>query len=248
VTGPALVRPSGRALLEAAEAVLLDFDGPVCSVFAGYPAPDIARALQRLLAGVGARLRPGSFDARDPLAVLRAVHSVHPHLVAAVDGALADAETVAVRSARPTPGGAELLRDCRRAGRPVVVVTNNSAAAVRGYLRARGVSALVDRVVGRPECRPDLMKPHPAMVRTALEHLGVAPERAVLVGDSVTDVEVARRCGVPCIGYAARPGGRADLLRAGADQVIDCMSLLIRTVARADRLAPVPVRLTIGYG
>jgi phosphoglycolate phosphatase len=35
-----------RALLSTVEAVLFDFDGPVCSVFAGYPAPKVAQQLR----------------------------------------------------------------------------------------------------------------------------------------------------------------------------------------------------------
>ena len=36
-------------LLAGTGPLLLDFDGPVCSVFAGYPAPQIAAQLGRLL-------------------------------------------------------------------------------------------------------------------------------------------------------------------------------------------------------
>ncbi len=38
----------GRLLGEVG-AVLLDFDGPVCSVFAGYPAPHVAAELAEVL-------------------------------------------------------------------------------------------------------------------------------------------------------------------------------------------------------
>jgi hypothetical protein len=31
------------AILRRSPVILLDFDGPVCSVFAGYPAPQIER-------------------------------------------------------------------------------------------------------------------------------------------------------------------------------------------------------------
>jgi beta-phosphoglucomutase-like phosphatase (HAD superfamily) len=223
--------PAPPPVAEGAEAVLLDFDGPVCSVFAGCPAPDIAWRLLQLVTEAGVRFPRGSGDLTDPLAVLRAAHDRAPHLVPLLDDTLTQAEIHAVRSARSTPGSQEFLVDCGLTGRPVVVVSNNSAEAVLSYLREQELAALVDRVIGRPRHRPELMKPHPSMVRSALAHLGVPPERAVLIGDSVTDILVARRCGVPSIGFANRPEKQAGLLRAGADQVIDCMTRLSRAPA-----------------
>jgi len=231
MTTSPLAPSSGPCVLESAQAVLLDFDGPVCSVFAGHPAADVAWQLLGLVAEAGADVPPTTVNARDPLAVLRAVHARFPHLVPLVDDALTRAETIAVRSARPTPGSREFLAGCRHTGRRVVVVSNNSADGVRAYLAAQELEPLVERVVGRPVHRPELMKPHPAMVEAALRHLDVRPERAVLIGDSVTDIQVARRCGVPSIGFANRPGKRADLIRAGADQIVDCMTGLSRTAA-----------------
>ena len=38
-------------LIRSANCVLLDFDGPVCSVFSGIPAPDVARRLRAELTG-----------------------------------------------------------------------------------------------------------------------------------------------------------------------------------------------------
>jgi phosphoglycolate phosphatase len=35
-----------QELLRNAEAVLFDFDGPICSVFSGYPAPRVARDVE----------------------------------------------------------------------------------------------------------------------------------------------------------------------------------------------------------
>ena len=42
-------------------------------------------------------------------------------------------------------------------------------------------------------------KPHPIVVETILKHLGLSAREAVLVGDSMIDVETARNGGVPCV-------------------------------------------------
>jgi phosphoglycolate phosphatase-like HAD superfamily hydrolase len=51
----------------------------------------------------------------------------------------------------------------------------------------------------------DQSKPAPDLVQVALGKAGVAPERAVFVGDTVWDVQACQSAGVPCIGL--RSGG-----------------------------------------
>jgi phosphoglycolate phosphatase-like HAD superfamily hydrolase len=214
-------------LLEDAEAVLLDFDGPVCSVFAGYPAHRVADQLRRRLTDHGIELAGPISRTRDPLAVLRLTAGLAPDHVPELDDALAEAETLAAGLAPGTPGAAEFLERCRRTGRRVVIVSNNGADGVQTYLRDHGLASLVHGVFGRPTHRPDLMKPDPAMIREALDYLAVAPGAAVLVGDSDTDVRAAHACAVPAIGYANRAEKRHTLAHAGADVVIESMFDLV---------------------
>lgn len=48
-------RPAALTALAASRVVLLDFDGPVCSIFAGRAAPLIAHELADLLAATAPR-------------------------------------------------------------------------------------------------------------------------------------------------------------------------------------------------
>ncbi|HEX5087807.1 MAG TPA: HAD family hydrolase [Nocardioides sp.] len=57
-------------------------------------------------------------------------------------------------------------------------------------------------------------KPHPELVDEALSRVGGA--RACLVGDSVWDVEAAKRAGVPAYAVLTGGYGRAELEEAGA--------------------------------
>ncbi|MDA3858137.1 MAG: HAD-IA family hydrolase [Roseovarius sp.] len=45
-------------------------------------------------------------------------------------------------------------------------------------------------------------KPHPSMIQTALSETGVAPENAVMIGDTSFDMEMARAAGVAGIGVS----------------------------------------------
>lgn len=190
-----------------AHAFLIDFDGPICSVFDGYPAADAARELS---AGV----TPLAGVTNDPLEVLRNVPSGQ---VEAVDTKLCDIELSAVETSKPNPEFSELLKVI--GDRPWAVVSNNSAGAVRVYLQRRHPEWANVPVLGRPFARPDLMKPNPFLLFEALKALSVSADIAQFIGDSVSDIEAGQLAGIHTIGYANKPG-KADLLaEAGADEV-----------------------------
>src|SRR5688500_2318987 len=87
-------------------ALFLDFDGPVCSVFAGYPAPRIARELRDLLAARGINV-PTDTDSPHALYVCAATR--HPELAAWLDDELTEREVEAVLSAAPTMGTQDVI-------------------------------------------------------------------------------------------------------------------------------------------
>jgi HAD superfamily hydrolase (TIGR01509 family) len=88
---------------------------------------------------------------------------------------------------------------------PVAVVSNNSAGAVTAYLTSRRLAAHVSPVVGRSYARPDQMKPNPEPIWQSTRALNITPHRAVLVGDSLSDIEGARAAGICSVGYANTP-------------------------------------------
>jgi beta-phosphoglucomutase-like phosphatase (HAD superfamily) len=209
-------------LLRGARTVLLDFDGPVCSIFARLPAPGVAAALTAVARRAGTEPPAGEDD---PMEVLRRACAVSGPVGAVVEAALRAAEVRAAGTAEPTPGAAEFLRACRATGRTVVIVSNNSADAIRAYVAREALDGLVAHVEGRDPAHPALLKPDPYLVIRALR--GGSPEAAVLIGDSPSDVLAAHAVGVAAIGYAAKPGKRERLTAAGADAVVTDMRALV---------------------
>ncbi|RPF19823.1 HAD family hydrolase [Myceligenerans xiligouense] len=217
---------TAAALLASSRAVLLDFDGPITPLMpapANMHAADVGRAA---LAGYEATVEPIAATS-DHLAVIRWTGVHVPKALAAVEAACTAAEVEAAETCEPTPGSDELIRSLHRRGTPVVIVTNNAAEAVDTYLTRWNLTESVLRIVGRPVHRPDLMKPHPHTIEEALRTLRVPPGRAVLVGDSVTDVEVARTAHVPCIGYAKNPRRGKELREAGAEALTDTIAAIV---------------------
>lgn len=146
--------------------------------------------------------------------------------LADVENACTAAEIDSARTCTPTPGAHELLAVLHAAGTPVVIVSNNAAEPIHVYLERHSLAAYVRDVVGRPHLRPDLMKPEPHTVQRALTIAGADPRSAVLIGDSVSDIEVARAAGVRSIGYAKTPQRGVELREAGADAVVERMTSL----------------------
>ncbi|MGW5580993.1 HAD family hydrolase [Micromonospora chokoriensis] len=224
----------GRLLGEVS-AVLLDFDGPVCSIFAGYPAPQVAAELVDVLRRCGVDVPSDLASEADPLEVLRRTGAAGDYgITRAIEDALCAAERRAVETAEPTPYGREAIVAARQAGMSVAAVSNNSAGAVTAYLAAHRLAGHVWPVVGRVYGEPTRMKPNPEPILRAVRAVSVPAERCVLVGDSLTDVEAARAAGIRSIGYANREPKIRALRAAGADVVITSMGELARSLVAFD--------------
>ena len=223
--------PDLAELLARTTYLLLDFDGPVCSVFAGRSSRSIAIELLDLLRTANAPVPAGLEDTGDPLEVLRHAATVDAQLLERVERDLRVAEVDATRTAKPTPHASELIDVWRQRGRRVAIVSNNSSAAITAYLAAHDID--IDAVMGRTSPDPGLLKPSPHLVAEAMRALDADPDpdANVLVGDSVSDVIAAREAGIRSIGYANAAGKRRALSDAGATIVVDDMATLSEAAA-----------------
>jgi HAD superfamily hydrolase (TIGR01509 family) len=215
-------------LLHRANAILLDFDGPVCKVFADISATTVADDLRRVLAERGYPTEP----VRDlgPHELLTYAATLGPAEAKAIEDKLEQAELTAVATSSPTPGAAEFLNACQHVGKRVAIVSNNNADAITSYLARQQLSHLIEHIEGRDPTNPHHMKPHPWTIERALARLAVQPSNSVLIGDAVTDLYAAATAGVLRIGYANRPAKVALLEQAGALAVATSMIDLTRGV------------------
>ena len=225
-----------EAVLGASGPLLLDFDGPICGLFAGRPAPTVAEGLRRILAD-STELAPVVLATDDPLEVLRWSGSrCELADLERVEDALRQEELAAVKSAAPTAYAGDVIQLARACGRPVAIVSNNSEPAIKAYLSAQDLDGQIDLVVGRAYAKPHVMKPDPESVVAAVAQLGVEPADCVFIGDSRADIVSGQAAGVRLIGLANRRG-KADLLtESGADAIVTSMGQ-IATVLRCQLAA-----------
>lgn len=102
-----------------------------------------------------------------------------------------------------------------------VVVSNKMHRLTVAVVRGLGIAEQFDAIFGGDSAAEK--KPHPALLHIALDRFGIAPRRAVMVGDGEIDVEAGRRAGVMTCGFAHGLGDRDQLIAAGPDVLIDHM-------------------------
>jgi phosphoglycolate phosphatase len=216
-------------LLARTHGLLLDFDGPICAIFAGRPARTVVLDLLDVLDAEDTPIPEPVADAKDPFDVLRYAGTISTELARRVETRLRANEIAATRTATATPHATDVINAWRDTGRPVAIVSNNSAAAVETYLSDHGIN--VEHVTARTSADPAQLKPSPHLITRAIRTLDTTPSACALVGDSITDITGARLAGVASVGYANKPGKRRTLCDAGADIVIDDMQALAQAVA-----------------
>lgn len=205
--------------------LLLDFDGPVCSVFAGFPASQVAQQLRAHLQEY--TTDNWAADLADPHEVLRASAKFGLDIAEYANRELTALEMQAVKSARPTPYAVDVIQDARAAGAKVAIVSNNAESAVLTYLSAQGLTSNIDYVSARVSADPSLMKPNPYLVTQAILKVGSDRKVSALVGDQASDIIAAHRAGILAIGYANKAGKAEKLTGASADLVVTSMSDLL---------------------
>ena len=182
-----------------------DLDGTLVDT-----APDLVRAVNHVLGRSGyadvpgAAVRPAvSFGARAMIERGLAINGVTAS-VSQVDEMLDVflayyADNIAEES-RPFPALEAVLDRAAAAGARLAVCTNKRVDLSIKLLDALGMSPRFDAICGRDTFA--VCKPHPGHLPGAREMAGGRPERAVMVGDSDTDVSTARAAGIPIIGVS----------------------------------------------
>jgi beta-phosphoglucomutase-like phosphatase (HAD superfamily) len=196
--------------------LLLDFNGPICDLYASLPASVMADQLRRHLHTQEVSVPVDVAHTDDPIEVLAYSASVSPVLAAEVEAELTNLEVTAATTAPLTAHLYDLLAECHSTGRTVAVVTDSSARAVRTYFAHHHLGDYIAHVIARTRPDPAFLQPSPRLIKQAVTALGAEPDTCTLVGRSTADVESARLAKVASIGYANRPGDHEQLTEAGA--------------------------------
>ncbi len=132
----------------------------------------------------------------------------------------------------PYPGVIATLRRLADADVRLGVCTNKYEGSARQIMAQLGLMPPIEDAAGADSF--DVRKPHPGHILKLLDRMDADPGTALMVGDSIHDVEAAHAAGLPVIavswGYTQVP---AHAL--GAEAVIERFDDLIETAARLPR-------------
>lgn len=122
------------------------------------------------------------------------------------------------------PGVRTGLDYLRAAGFSLGCVTNKAARFTEPLLADLGIRDYFSIVVSGDSL--PRKKPDPLPLLHAAEHFGLAPDQALMIGDSVSDVKAARAAGfqIVCMSYGYNHG--VDIRDSDPDAVIDSMAEL----------------------
>ena len=121
------------------------------------------------------------------------------------------------------PGAREALARLDRAGYLLSVCTGKGRRGLDHVLRSHRLDGLF---IGTQTADDAPSKPHPEMVRKCLAATGVAPECAVMVGDSTYDMVMAREAGAHAIGVTWGYHRPDRLAAAGAARLVESFEAL----------------------
>jgi phosphoglycolate phosphatase len=110
------------------------------------------------------------------------------------------------RHTRLYDGAMGAVEALKAEGFAVGICTNKPEGLADLLMQRLGVRAAFASLVGADTL--PVRKPDPAPFRAAVERAGGHPERAILIGDTVTDRDTARAAGVPCVLVTFGPDGR----------------------------------------
>ncbi|MEL6372835.1 MAG: HAD-IA family hydrolase [Pseudomonadota bacterium] len=101
-------------------------------------------------------------------------------------------------ASRPFPGLIDAMETLQAAGARFAVCTNKRAHLSQLLLDALGLSPRFAYLAGRDTF--EHYKPHPDHLRWCVTHAGGDPKRAIMIGDSDTDIQTAVRAELPVVG------------------------------------------------
>ena len=130
----------------------------------------------------------------------------------------------------PLPGARDLLEAIKERGHRLVLASSAQQRHVDVFLDKLDARGIADAWTSSADV--ETSKPAPDLLQVALEKLGAPPDvPSVVIGDSVWDVEAAKRAGMPA--FVVRSGGFGDdeLREAGAIAIYDTPGDLAKALA-----------------
>lgn len=128
-----------------------------------------------------------------------------------------------IHEVRPLPDARRLIETLKERGHKVVLASSAKQEEIEHYIDLLDARELADDWTSSADV--EKTKPNPDLVQAARDKVGGGD--AVMIGDSVWDVEAADRIGIPTIAVRTGGFGHEELVRAGAACVFESIRELL---------------------
>ncbi|MBO3803641.1 MAG: HAD family phosphatase [Candidatus Brockarchaeota archaeon] len=194
--------PSIGAIIErwGIECVILDLDGTLVDTL-GIHVEAFVRVAKEIGADVPVELIEQNMG-RTAADVLRAiVPEISESELAFYAKRKEDVLAQLLGEVRPLPGAAELLKELKRLGLPVVLASSTTLENVEKILKASGLAGFFERMVTAEDVAEG--KPNPDVFVKAAAKGGASTSKSLVIGDSIHDVAAAMAAGCFTIAVAS---------------------------------------------
>ena len=125
------------------------------------------------------------------------------------------------------PDAAEILAEVHKRGAKVVLASSASESELEAMLEAiEPAEDSIDHIVKKDDVEES--KPAPDIFRAAIEGADLDPRSSLVVGDTVWDIEAAKKCDLAVVGVLTGGISRQELEEAGAIAVYEDVAHLLR--------------------
>ena len=126
----------------------------------------------------------------------------------------------------PFPHVVETLEWLRKQGIKTTIASSRTSFFLRDLLADMGITDLFDYILGAEDVTR--AKPDPEPVLQTLRKMKIAAVHTWVVGDMGVDILMGARAGCKTVGVTYGNGTREELVKSGADFIIDDMAELIK--------------------
>lgn len=125
------------------------------------------------------------------------------------------------------PNVMETLIELKKRGKTLTIASSRSHASLAEYIESLGLSDVISYILGANDVKEG--KPNPEAIFKTLERFNFNADEAIMIGDTVFDINMGKNAGVRTCGVTYGNGSRESL--ADSDWVIDDFGQLFELIA-----------------
>ena len=123
------------------------------------------------------------------------------------------------------PNVLETLHQLHKQGYTLTIASSRSNRSLREFVNDMHLKDVIPYVLGAEDVTR--AKPNSEPVLQTLENFHCTPDEAMVIGDTWYDIEMGKRAGVKTCGVTYGNGTREELIRAGADYLLNDFGALL---------------------